>query len=328
MTMAVLRWTARTLLALAVAFSVAVAAALWIYRDIPASVLESRYASPESQFITLDGVRLHYRDEGPRDGPVVVLNHAHWASVIMWDEWADALKDTYRVVRFDMAGHGLSGIDPTGDYTLERGVFLMESFNAALGIEEFDLIGTSLGGTHAIHYTAKHPDQVRRLVLMNPGALNAGVRGRETARRLPWWTGALTYITPRRLFRFMLERGYGDPSAVDDVIVTRWHDMQMGEGHRPAELARTRQYVSGDIIGLIKSLSVPVLIMWGEENPVVTVDQAYEFIDLLENAPEKQLAIYPGLGHMAVLEDPLRTATDIRAYLDRSKTFTDHLSGS
>lgn len=324
--MTVVRWIMKGLIAVALLLAATFAGALWYYRDIPMTALEAKYAAPESQFITLDGVRIHYRDEGPRDGPVVLLNHAHWASVIMWDEWADALKDKYRVVRFDMAGHGLTGNDPTGDYSLERGVFLMEEFNVALGIDKFDLIGTSLGGTHGIHYTVKHPDQVQRLVLMNPGALNAGVRGRDTPRGLPWWISIITYITPKQLFQFMLEGGYGDPSAVDENTVTRWHDMQMGEGHRPAELARTSQYISGDIIGLIKSLSVPTLIMWGEDNPVVTVDQAYEFIDLLESAPDKQLSIYPGLGHMAALEDPITTANDIRAYLDRSKTFTDHLS--
>lgn len=324
--MSIMRWIFKGLIALAVLVAVIVAGALWMYRDISDDTLKAKYEAPNSQYITLDGVRIHYRDEGPRDGPVVVLNHAHWASIIMWDEWADALKDKYRVVRYDMAGHGLTSIDPTGDYTLERGVFLMESFFEALDIDKFDLIGTSLGGTHAIHYTVKHSDQIQRLVLMNPGALNAGVRGRDTPRGLPWWIDILTYITPKQFFQFMLEGGYGDPSTVEDVVVTRWHDMQMGEGKRPAELERTRQYVSGDIIGLIKSIPVPTLIMWGEENPVVTVDQAYEFIELLENTPEKQLSIYPGLGHMAAIEDPITTANDIRAYLDRSKTFSDHLT--
>ncbi len=302
-----------------------ITAALWYYRDIPMETLEARYGAPESQFITIDGVRIHYRDEGPRDGPPVLLLHAHWGSLIMWDDWANILKDKYRVIRFDMAGHGLTGIDPTGDYTLERGVALMEQFNEALGIERFDIVGTSLGGTHAIHYTVKHPSQINRLVLLNPGALNAGVRGRDTPRGLPWWVSIMTYITPQQLFQFMLEGGYGSANDVDETIVRRWHEMQMGEGHRPAELARTSQYISGDIVSMIKSIQSPTLIMWGEDNPVVTVDQAYEFMDLLESAPEKQLAVFPGLGHMAVLEDPEVTSIAIKDYLEGTRVFTDHL---
>ncbi len=303
---------------------ISIAAALWYYRDIPMETLEARYAAPESQFMTLDGVRVHYRDEGPRDGPTVMLLHAHWGSLIMWDEWASVLKDKYRVIRFDMAGHGLTGIDPTGDYTLERGVALMEQFNEALGIDRFDIIGTSLGGTHAIHYTVKHPSQINRLVLLNPGALNAGVRGRDTPRGLPWWVRIMTYITPQQLFQFMLEGGYGSAKQVDEEIVQRWHDMQMGKGHRPAELARTSQYISGDIVSMIKSIQSPTLIMWGEDNPVVTVDQAYEFMDLLEGTPEKQLVVFPGLGHMAVLEDPEVTSIAIKDYLEGNRVFTDH----
>ncbi|MEQ9444941.1 MAG: alpha/beta hydrolase [Rhodospirillaceae bacterium] len=302
-----------------------ITAALWYYRDIPMETLEARYGAPESQFITIDGVRIHYRDEGPRDGPPVLLLHAHWGSLIMWDDWANILKDKYRVIRFDMAGHGLTGIDPTGDYTLERGVALMEQFNEALGIERFDIVGTSLGGTHAIHYTVKHPSQINRLVLLNPGALNAGVRGRDTPRGLPWWVSIMTYITPQQLFQFMLEGGYGSANDVDETIVRRWHEMQMGEGHRPAELARTSQYISGDIVSMIKSIQSPTLIMWGEDNPVVTVDQAYEFMDLLERAPEKQLAVFTGLGHMAVLEDPEVTSIAIKDYLEGTRVFTDHL---
>lgn len=298
----------------------------WHFRDIPSEALAGKYGASNSKYMTIEGVRFHYRDEGPRDAPAVVLIHAHWASLIMWDEWADALKDKYRVIRFDMTGHGLTSIDPSGDYTLERGVYLLEELTEALGVEKFDLIGTSLGGTHAIHYTIKNTDHINRLVLLNPGALNAGVRGRDTARALPWWIDALTVVTPRQFFQFMLEGGYGDPQSVPATVVTRWHELQMGAGHRSAELDRTRQYVSGDIIGLIKALSVPTLIMWGQDNPVVTVDQAYEFIELLESVPEKQLAIYPGLGHMAALEDPYVTAKDIRDYLDGKKVFNDHLA--
>ncbi len=297
---------------------------IWYYRDIPQDVLLAKYGNESSRFLNIDGVRFHYKIDGPENAPTVVLLHAHWASLIMWDDWVTELEDRYQVVRFDMAGHGLTGVDETGDYTLERGVRLMELLFDQLGLQEFDLIGTSLGGTHAIHYTVKNPDKIKRLVLLNPGALNAGVRGRSAARALPWWIDILSVITPKSFFQFMLEGGFGNPESVPDDIVTRWHELQLNDGQRPAELTRTRQYVSGDIVGLIKSVPVPTFVMWGRENPVVTVDQAYEFISLLESAPDRQLAIYPGLGHMAVLEDGEKTAIDIRAYLDGTRVFEDH----
>ena len=160
--------------------------------------------------------------------------------------------------------------------------------------------------------------QIKRLILLNPGALNASVRGRDTPQALPWWIDIMTAITPKKFFKFMLGSGYGDPENLDDSIVTRWHELQLLNGQRTAELKRTRQYVSGNIEEKIESLNRPVLLMWGEDNPIVTVDQAYEFMRLLKNVPQKELIIFPGLGHMAALEDPAGTAATIRSYLDKN----------
>lgn len=71
----------RALAVIAVVVAVSVAVALWVYRDIPAAELEARYAGPASRFIIIDGVRMHYRDEG--SGPVVVLLHANFSNLIV-----------------------------------------------------------------------------------------------------------------------------------------------------------------------------------------------------------------------------------------------------
>ncbi|MFM8517782.1 MAG: alpha/beta fold hydrolase [Nevskiaceae bacterium] len=63
--------------------------AAWFYRDHPPAEVEARWAAPPSRFIVIDGVRLHYREEG--SGPPVVLLHANYASLFMWEPWASAL---------------------------------------------------------------------------------------------------------------------------------------------------------------------------------------------------------------------------------------------
>jgi hypothetical protein len=68
---------------LAAVLLLAVIIAVWAYRDIPAARLEAKYSSPASKFMNIDGVRMHYRDEGA--GPPVVLVHAHFASLIGWE---------------------------------------------------------------------------------------------------------------------------------------------------------------------------------------------------------------------------------------------------
>ena len=307
-----LAWIAGGLVALAL---IGFAVAVWIWRDIPAERLEARYATEASRFAEIDGARIHYRDEG--QGPAVVLIHANFASLIGWDPWVDALRDRYRVVRFDMTSHGLSGADATGDYSLPRTVDLMERLLEQLGVERCAIVGTSLGGTVAMHYTVRNPERVAGLVLISPGSLEPDVRGRQAPARMSPAAALVRWITPRALPEFMLRTGFGDPRKVTPELIDRWHDLWRLEGQRTAQLERLRQYVSGDIEELIGQLSAPVLIQWGEENPQVHVELAAELARLLTSAPSVETIIYPGVGHMTIQEAPRETSTDARAWLGR-----------
>lgn len=309
-----LRFLGHTLLTLLVLGSAGLGWALWAYRDIPAQVLEAKYAGPASRFINMDGVRLHYRDEGT--GPPVVLIHANFASLIGWDPWVETLQDGYRVIRFDMTSHGLTGPDPTGDYTLERTVELAERFVDAMDLEQFTIGGTSLGGTVAIHYAARHPERIDRLILLSPGALEGRARTAGPRGTVPEWANVLEYLLPRAIPQFMLATGYGDRSKLSDTVIDRWHEMWLREGQRAAQLSRLRQYASGDLEGVIQQVRAPTLLLWGEANSQAEVDQAYEIRELLENAVSVRMIIYPGVGHMAVQEAGEEIGRDVRAYLD------------
>jgi len=296
--------------------------ALWVYRDIPAEALEAKYANEESRFMNIDGVRIHYRDEGNKSGPVVVLIHAHFASLLGWEDWVDALKDEYRVISFDMTSHGLTGPDPSGDYTVKRTVDLTEKLIDALGVEKLSFGATSLGGTIALHYTSRHPERVNSLVLLSPGSLEG--REQMEKRGTPGTSANLLhYILPRAIPAYMLSSAWGNTAPLPEELIDRWHDMWMREGQREAELDRIRQYKYEGIEEIIESIQVPVFIMWGEDNPQAKVEQAPEFIHLLNNSPSVILKIYPGVGHMAVQEAGEITGADARAYLDGTLKLPD-----
>lgn len=297
-----------------IALIVGILIALWVYRDIPAEELEAKYASPESRFMNVDGVRFHYRDEG--EGPGVLLLHANFGNLIGWDPWVESLKDSYRVVRMDFTSHGLTGPDPTDDYTLERTLALTEKFIDAVGLDRFSIGGTSIGGTIAIRYTAKHPDRIDNLILLSPGSLEG--RDIKSSRRgdMPDAAYALTYILPRALPEYMLEEGFGDGEKLTDELIDRWYDMWMREGQREAQLDRLSQYKPGNIEEIIRSLTPPTLLLWGEANTTAHFDQADEFRVLLENVESLKFISYPGVGHMAVQEAGEETGRDVRAFLD------------
>lgn len=292
---------------------VALGVALWAYRDIPAAELEARYASPASRFIHIDGVRIHYRDEG--NGPAILLLHANFSNLLGWDPWAEALKDGYRVVRLDLPAFGLTGPDPSGDYTNERTLALVEKFVDAVGLRRFSIGGTSLGAGIGIRYADRHPDRVERLILLNPGILE----GRAMARSgttLPGAADILEYVTPRALAAYMLRSRAGDPSRITEEHVDRWYDMWMREGNRAAILDRLRVYGSADVAEVVAGVRAPVLILWGEANPQTPIEQAAELKGMLTGAPEVRLVTYPGVGHPALEEAGAVIARDVRAYLD------------
>ena len=79
--------------------------------------LEAKYARPPSLFLEIAGYRLHVRDTGPRTAPAVIFLHGFGSSLQTWDDWARDLEADHRVIRYDLPGFGLTGPDPSGDYT-------------------------------------------------------------------------------------------------------------------------------------------------------------------------------------------------------------------
>jgi len=311
-----LRLLGFTLAALAGITVAALLAAAWAYRDIPAEVLEERYAAPSSRYMNIGGVRLHYRDEGNMDGPAVLLIHANFGNLLGWDPWVEALAADYRVIRFDMTAHGLTGPDPTGDYSLERTVELTAQLIDGLGLNELVIGGTSLGGTVSIHYAARAPERVAGLLLLSPGALE-GRDMAEEGRTVPGSADILTWILPRALPAYMLRSRFGDPEQVSDELIDQWYDMWMREGQRAAMLARLRTYSSADIITATAGVRSPVLILWGEANPQAPVAQAAELAGMLVNASSIEVITYPGVGHMAVEEAGEQSGRDVHAWLGK-----------
>jgi pimeloyl-ACP methyl ester carboxylesterase len=311
--MTLLKMALKTVLVALAAVLVALVAALWAYRDVPAAELEARYASPASRFLHIDGVRIHYRDEG--SGPAILLLHANFSNLLGWDPWVQVLADSHRVVRFDMTAFGLTGPDPGGDYTNARTLELTEKFVDAVGLRRFVIGGTSLGAGIGMRYAGKHPDRVERLVMLNPGILE----GREMARsgtRLPDAARVLEYITPRALAAYMLRSRAGDATKITEEHIDRWYELWMREGNRRAILDRLSVYDSADVPEVIAAVRAPVLILWGEANPQTPLEQAAELKGMLKNAPEVRLVTYPGVGHPALEEAGAETARDVAAWLD------------
>src|SRR5262249_26910250 len=129
----------------------------------------SRWAAPPSTFLDVLGIKVHLRDEGPReDASPIVLLHGTGSSLHAWQGWVDALK-TRRVIRYDLAGFGLTGPAPDHLYSLENDVRLLVALLDKLGIARCVLGGNSLGGAIAWRAALAHPPRGEKLILVAAG---------------------------------------------------------------------------------------------------------------------------------------------------------------
>jgi pimeloyl-ACP methyl ester carboxylesterase len=282
--------------------------------DIAQADLLAKYGSGASQFVTVDGVAVHYRDEGV--GPPLVLIHGTSSSLHTWDGWADRLARHRRIVRLDLPGFGLTGPASDGDYTAARYARLVIALLDRLGIDRADVAGNSLGGRVALTLTLAYPTRVRRLVLVDA----AGLGGQKPPAifalgRTPVAGNLLRWVTPRMMVRKNVLEVYADPSRVTDALVDRYYELLRRDGNRQALLDRLNGPLDPALDDRLGEVHVPVLLQWGEQDRWIPLPFAQRFAQGLRDAT---LVTYPDAGHVPMEELPEATAKDVAAFLDRA----------
>jgi len=284
--------------------------------DKPVDTLKVRWAGAPSQFVQVDGLPVHLRDEGPRDDPLpVVLVHGTSDSLHTWDGWAAALSSRRRVIRFDLAGFGLTGPDPNNDYSIARYVRQVGAVLDHLGVQRVVLGGNSLGGQIAWATALAMPHRVAQLVLVDAGGyalppqevpvglLVARVQG---VRRV------MEYVLPRGMVLASVRNVYGDPAKVTPDLVDRYYDMALRAGNRRA-LGYRMDVVMADESARIKSLAQPTLILWGGRDRLIPLQSGQQFA---RDVAHSRLVVFGDLGHLPQQEDPQRTVRELQRFLD------------
>jgi len=303
------------LLAGLVFFAFASLVATWA-PDKSVAELSARWAPPPSQFVMVDGLQVHLRDEGPRDDPVpIVLIHGTSDSLHTWDGWAEVLVPQRRVIRFDLPGFGLTGPNKDNDYSTARYVKFVAAVLDRLGVSKCVLVGNSLGGQVAWEAALNMPQRVRQLVLVDaagypfhPATLPLAFRlARSQVTR---WL--LQYVLPRGLVQGSLRNVVGDPSKVTPQLVDRYYDMALRSGNR-----RALGYRMNEELGVnpapIKTLKLPVLIMWGGRDRLIPLQFGQQFA---RDIAGSTLVVFEDLGHLPQQEDPLRTVREFQKFLE------------
>jgi pimeloyl-ACP methyl ester carboxylesterase len=284
------------------------------------------FAMPmERRFVHLPtGERLRVFESGVGD-PVLLL-HGTGSIGLDFLPLVEHLPDR-RVITWDRPGHGLS--DPVeGLHEDHRGaaVRVITQLLDALGIEEADLIGNSGGGMWMFYTALDEPDRVRRMTSigatpMLPGTkVPFGLKLMATPGVGQLLSLVMPQPTPRSMIRSMAMFGEGEsivnyPELVDGYVAT---------GRDPVAQAAARVEITHAVAGLrgirpllteavLASISQPVLLLWGENDPVGSIDAAHTAASCLPNA---EVVILP-TGHSPWLGEPDRCGRLITTFLNK-----------
>jgi pimeloyl-ACP methyl ester carboxylesterase len=351
--------------------------------DLPLAGLKAQYGAPPSRYLPMDGVEVHWRDEGqgskppddtaasslsaatpstmprsnavepagapaaagnpgppstatspsgapagptipsssvaaPDDAPTILLLHGTASSLHTWEGWVKAMSPSWRVVRLDLPGFGLTGPYPSGDYSPAATVDFLERFADAAGLKRFVIAGSSLGGQAAWRYALRRPDRISGLILIDatgyPQNLSTTSAVALQLAAMPIVSELMRWAPIEGMVGSSLKDVYVDDSLVTPELIARYSDLMRRPGNRVSLGDRARSAQPSTGWEQLPSIKVPTLIMWGAQDTWVPLSMGERF---KQDIRDSELIVYPNLGHLPMEEDPVTTARDAMAFLRR-----------
>jgi 3-oxoadipate enol-lactonase len=245
--------------------------------------------------IEANGSTFNYRIDGEQ-GPWVLLSHGLATDLSMWDELTEALKDRYRVLRYDARGHGASAA-PAGDYALDQLVDDAAGILDALDIKQALFGGLSMGGMVGLGLMIRHPHKIK-------GAVIADSRHTTTPDFTKAWLDRIVAVRS------------GGIEAVVASTVSRWSSEGLAT-HNPAVVARMETMVRGTSVNgycgcaaalarlnygpRLNEINVLVLVMCGDEDHGAPPENSRQMAAMIEGARFVEIK---QAGHIANIERP------------------------
>lgn len=280
------------------------------YSTIAGAVAPQQLADPDSQFIKVGSVSLHYKQYGDGD-PVFILLHGTLANTYTWREVVAPLSKLGSVIVYDRPPFGLASRPMPGEWTDESPYSyksqtdLLVSMMDAMEIEQAILVGNSMGGSIAAYTAQRYPERVQALILLAPG---------QTAHGVPAPVGALL-ATPqlRRVGPYFIQSQV--EKFGEDLLVQSWHDSSKIETEDRDAYRVLLQLQNWDralwelliaarpfeAILDFETIAMPTLLITGDDDQVIGTETNMQLADKIPNA---DLVVIPNCGHVPQEECP------------------------
>lgn len=278
---------------------------------LPEGVDEETLAWPDSQFVEINDLKVHYQRYG--DGlPAMILLHGFGASTFSWREVIKPLGAHGTVIAFDRPGFGLTerplpqtwnGENPyTIDFQAELVIGLMDALDIPRGF----LIGNSAGGTVALYVALKYPQRVEGLVLVDAAIYRGGgapawirplLDTPQMNRLGPWFVRSLAGeqgIT-------FLRSAWHDPSKITDEVIAGYRKPLQTKNWDRALWELTKASRASDLSQRLDEVRLPVLVITGDNDRIVPTEES---IRLARELPNARLVVIPNCGHVPQEECP------------------------
>ena len=253
-----------------------------------------------------NGVTLHVRDEGPRDGRVIMFSNSLGTDMRVWDLLIPLLPKNLRVVRYDKRGHGLSDCPPAPyhmDSLIDDALCVIDT----LKIKEITFVGLSVGGLIGQGVAARRPDLLQSLVLMDTAAKIG------TAEM---WADRIAAVEKGGLASYadsILDRWFGMPMRQDTVKLAPWQNMLV-RTPLAGYLGTSAAIAASDMTKSTSELTLPVLALVGEHDGATSPDLVRGTAELCG----ADFHVIANAGHLPCVERAEQTAIHICEFLEKT----------
>ena len=265
-----------------------------------AQIAAQSSVQPVDRFVTLNDLRLHYVDWGGVDKPPLILVHGLDRVARTFEHVAPHFTSRFRVIAYDMRGHGDSAWDVAGRYRVEDHVGDLERLVAELRLRNITIWGNSSGGRVAQVFAGLHPDLVSHVIAEDVGPERPRSIADAYARRVQqeangWASQEELLATLRKANPAMAE------SVLRAYVV---HGTKLTKERRivwKRDPNLVKGFVETDLWRFVRNIKSPILYVLGGRSTIVTPETQEQ---LRKTLPRVTIVTMPGLGHYPSDERP------------------------